>query len=123
MIIDERERLHEEGILDVEHDSENEAYVNWRCGEYMKDNMETKGMNIRYESLTPQEKRKLVDEEEHVCQICGRQKFLLEVDHNHQSGMVRGVLCGRCNKKVRQNDSEEILAELVKRTAEGERIL
>ena len=31
-----------------------------------------------------------------VCDICGRDQKL-EVDHNHTTGEVRGMLCSRCN--------------------------
>lgn len=34
-----------------------------------------------------------------TCDICGRRKPL-EVDHNHETGAVRGMLCGRCNKAI-----------------------
>lgn len=36
-----------------------------------------------------------------VCEICGR-KQKLEVDHNHSTGKVRGVLCSRCNGALGQ---------------------
>lgn len=36
-----------------------------------------------------------------TCEICGRQQKL-EVDHNHSTGEVRGVLCSRCNGALGQ---------------------
>lgn len=34
-----------------------------------------------------------------VCAICSKneQKKALHVDHNHVTGAIRGLLCGRCN--------------------------
>lgn len=32
-----------------------------------------------------------------ACEICGSTKGRMHVDHNHKTGMVRGVLCHACN--------------------------
>jgi len=47
-----------------------------------------------------------------VCAICGRppKKYRLNVDHDHKSGRVRGLLCWRCNKfLVPQQHTSDIL--------------
>lgn len=32
-----------------------------------------------------------------VCAICGSTEKRFHVDHSHQTGVVRGLLCGPCN--------------------------
>lgn len=34
------------------------------------------------------------------CPICGRKVRRWNVDHHHESGRVRGVVCGTCNQRV-----------------------
>jgi hypothetical protein len=35
-----------------------------------------------------------------ACQVCSRSKKTLFVDHCHDSGLVRGLLCQRCNTAI-----------------------
>ena len=36
-----------------------------------------------------------------VCAICGyRSDGVLHVDHNHETGKVRGLLCSNCNRAI-----------------------
>lgn len=78
---------------------------------------------VRVYGVTLERARELLDVKE--CQICGeaeRQiaveskrvgKFTrssLVVDHCHTSGVVRGMLCGRCNTSIGQfEDSPDLL--------------
>lgn len=57
-------------------------------------------LSLRY-GLTPEEKKKMFDDQNGCCAICGRHqteiKETIGVDHNHQTNQVRGLLCNRCN--------------------------
>lgn len=37
-----------------------------------------------------------------ACKLCGKSKplFELDVDHNHRTGKVRGLLCRGCNHGI-----------------------
>lgn len=48
-------------------------------------------------NLTEREWERLQDEQQGRCAICRCKPRRLVVDHNHQTGRVRGLLCDRCN--------------------------
>lgn len=49
------------------------------------------------------------------CWICGKTNELLVVDHDHETGAVRGLLCKQCNFGVGQfNDDITLLLRAVK---------
>ena len=59
--------------------------------------------------LTPEEYDEILEWQRGVCAICGRPpgRTRLAVDHNHKTGLVRGLLCWTCNTalgKFRDND-------------------
>ena len=54
------------------------------------------------------------EEQGHACAICGDKQAALVVDHCHESGEVRGLLCNSCNKGLGfAKDSEEILMGMI----------
>lgn len=54
---------------------------------------------------------RLLEYQGKVCAICqGERPYELNVDHDHETGHVRGLLCRRCNKVLRDvRDCRSIL--------------
>lgn len=65
--------------------------------------------------LTPDKYEKLVSRQNGRCAICGCQpEKPLYVDHNHDTGVIRGLLCGHCNFAIGQfKDSTEIIMSAI----------
>ena len=53
----------------------------------------------------------LFKNQEGCCAICGNtSKKRLSVDHNHETGEIRALLCGKCNTGIGQlQDNEDIV--------------
>src|SRR5262245_9011246 len=62
--------------------------------------------------LTVRDYMDLYDAQKGVCAICGHPEYiergdrskLLAIDHNHETGEVRGLLCGLCNSLIGMAD-------------------
>jgi hypothetical protein len=61
------------------------------------------------------------------CAICGGEPFgrRLDVDHDHESGRVRGLLCSKCNSGIGSlNDDPDLIdkaAAYLRRVRHGDR--
>jgi len=68
--------------------------------------------------ITPDDYKKMFVEQEGCCAICGihqqELKVRLAVDHNHDTGEVRGLLCRPCNTAIGllKEDKENLLAAI-----------
>jgi len=57
-------------------------------------------------NLTEEDHRKILTHQNGVCALCGHslseqgKPLRLAVDHNHADGLIRGLLCFRCNVMV-----------------------
>ena len=62
--------------------------------------------------LTAEQYEALLAHQGGVCAICGgERRYRLNVDHDHVTGRVRGLLCRRCNKLLRDvRDNSVVLA-------------
>jgi hypothetical protein len=74
--------------------------------------------------ITYEEYEQMLADQNGVCAICGKdepnehgrtgKKFRLSVDHCHDTGVVRGLLCQKCNRALGLlNDSPELLQSAI----------
>lgn len=59
-------------------------------------------IRLRY-GLTPSDFDEMVATQGNRCAICGNEPVdgkVLHIDHDHESGAVRGLLCGHCNRAI-----------------------
>lgn len=78
---------------------------------------------IRNFGLTPDQYEKMLSDQQGVCAICKQPETgkhqkgstkSLAVDHDHESGLVRDLLCWRCNGTIgRVEESVEILRAMI----------
>lgn len=66
--------------------------------------------------ISLEEYEKMSEKQNHVCAICGRPEMnnknkVLCVDHNHETGEIRQLLCGACNSGLGHFKDDKILLE------------
>ncbi len=90
------------------------------CGECVKDYHKTPegrekqlGYSLKKEyNMTTADYYTILEKQEGKCAICGQAPELrrLSVDHSHETGRIRGLLCHLCNVMLGfARDSREIL--------------
>lgn len=75
-------------------------------------------VKLKY-GLTKEEYDKLLEEQKNCCAICDRHVLEcsqpLYVDHCHDTGKIRGLLCAGCNGGIGlMNDDVEVVRKAVK---------
>ena len=104
-----------------EHYQENKDVYIERVREWAKNNKEARKNNIlksKY-NITLDDYNKMFDEQTGCCFGCGKHQSEIEkplcVDHCHETGLVRGLLCDKCNCALGfVNDRVDILENLTK---------
>ncbi len=76
-------------------------------------NKRVSDLKIKY-SLSEDSFRDMQDAQRGCCKICGSSLEKPQVDHNHKTGAVRGLLCSHCNIGLGQfKDDEESLKRAI----------
>lgn len=86
--------------------------------EYVKYKNKYKDNDLRKRyGITLEDYMTLIDLQDGLCAICrspSDTNFALCVDHNHQTGEVRGLLCNRCNRALGMfGDDINVLIEAI----------
>jgi hypothetical protein len=68
---------------------------------------------IRRYGMTPEDKIKMLEEQDNKCKICKSELIdsnSAHIDHDHVSGKIRGILCSSCNRMLGfSKDNPDIL--------------
>lgn len=64
--------------------------------------------------ITPDDYRRMLREQKGLCAICGKSEKNMHIDHDHETGKVRGIICVSCNHMLgRAYDDIDILLNAV----------
>lgn len=85
-----------------------EAPSNLYCSDPCKESGKAHAYYMRNYGISLREVRKMSEEQNHQCALCGGEGFtmathhsaLLVVDHCHETGRVRRLLCHNCNRAL-----------------------
>lgn len=71
----------------------------WELPQPVRSGMELRWKKMGIKDATAQRYQRLLAAQDGRCALCRREprKIRLALDHNHKTGAVRGLLCGRCN--------------------------
>jgi len=105
-----------------EHYNKNRADISERRrASYCTDTSWERKIQYAY-NLTKEDFLKMLDSQGNVCAICrsddwgcGKKTTRPHVDHNHETGKVRGLLCNNCNRSLGLlKDNADVLKSAVK---------
>lgn len=88
--------------IDENRENKNEYHKQWRLKnpEKRKAIKRKSDLKINY-GITIEQYEQLLFEQKECCAICNKKQVndtrRLDIDHNHITGKVRGLLCSKCN--------------------------
>lgn len=110
----EQMRLYEQNYFKIEKNILHRKERNKRLKEVIHGQM----LMVKY-GITKEQYNTLLLTQDGKCAVCGNENIvngkhkMLCVDHNHETGKVRGLLCDNCNRALGQvHDQPDILLKL-----------
>lgn len=80
---------------------------------YKKDQKFKNDLRVKY-NLTFDQYLKLIEDQQRKCKICNLEEVKLNIDHDHKTGRIRGLLCRNCNLGLGfMKDNCDILAKSI----------
>ena len=109
----ERKRQWHQAHKEQKHEYDRRWYKEISREHYKKlgEKLDKKQFCERWKLYFPDTFQKLLAIQEGRCAVCGvsLEHHQIHVDHDHATGLVRGLLCWRCNRfRVAQNRSDNI---------------
>ena len=97
----------------------NKTQKKWQVKDYAENPEKYHGYSIkRNYGITQEEYKELLEEQQYKCTICGTHQSELSrrlaVDHCHETGKVRGLLCRPCNVSLGLlKENEQIMTNMI----------
>jgi hypothetical protein len=123
LIINNYRKLNKEKIKEQDK-KYRETHLDYQANYYQqnKTDYNKKQMKQRY-GITKDDYDKMLHEQNGVCAICKQPETVtdkrsnnmikrLSIDHDHKTGKVRGLLCGKCNKAIGLLNDSHILTQV-----------
>jgi DNA-directed RNA polymerase subunit RPC12/RpoP len=84
--------------IERNQDKNKELTANWRANN--KDRITAH--NLKKIGATPEQKQRLLEDQDYKCSCCSKDlqdlpSRQIHLDHDHETGKLRGVLCQKCN--------------------------
>lgn len=97
----------------------NKEKIRESCRNYMRTHKDSSiRARLKTYGLTPEQYNEIFIIQKGCCSICGRHQSefrkALAVDHDHETGKIRGLLCSNCNAMLGYaNDNQQVLLKAV----------
>lgn len=80
--------------------------------EYQRNRIKNNDLRKNY-GITIDTFREMEKKQGYLCACCGRDDVRLVVDHCHETGQVRHLLCNRCNVAIAFLEEDPVIAERI----------